>query len=159
MIKKLLFFLLVIFMLCNFSLVSFSATNIDNYYKNNSVVYFKDGSYIETIITQNTDFTVYSTNTTSGSKIVTYKDSDGVAQWSATLTGYFTYNGSSATCTSSSISYNIIDSAWKISSATATKSGSEAIGNIIAKRYFLGIPTKTVEKEFTLTCSATGVLS
>ena len=88
-----------------------------------------------------------------------FKNSDGEAQWSATLRGTFTYTGSSATCTASSISYTIENSKWKISSATASKSGNTASGHITAKRYTFGIPVQTVEAPIAISCSATGVLS
>lgn len=48
---------------------------------------------------------------------------------------------------------------WKITSATASKSGNKATGDVTAKRYVLGIPVETVEKTITLTCSASGVIS
>lgn len=93
-----------------------------------------------------------------GQKTATFYNSDNVAQWSATLKGTFTYNGSSATCTASSITHKIYSSNWKIASASATKSGNKATGKATAKRYLI-VPVQTVEKTITLTCSASGVLS
>ena len=87
-------------------------------------------------------------------KTATFYNSDNVAQWSATLKGTFTYNGSSATCTASSITHKIYSSNWKTASASTTKSGNKAT----AKRYLI-VPVQTVEKTITLTCSASGVLS
>lgn len=124
---------------------------------NGSVVYFDDGSYLVTIITEST--TTRATKTKSGTKDLTYYDSNDNLEWRITLTGSFSYTGSSATCTSSSISYDIIENSWKIPTAVASKSGNKAIGDIVAKHYVLGIPTKTVTNTITLTCSATGTLS
>ena len=138
-----------------FSVLCFNALAVTN---DNDVIYFDDGSYIviseveETVSTR-------ATGTKNGQKTATYVDSDNVVQWKATLKATFTYTGSSATCTNSSITYTISDSSWKITEATATKSGNKATGDVTAKKYFLGIPTKTVEETITITCSANGTLS
>ncbi|MBO5290709.1 MAG: hypothetical protein J6K64_06385 [Clostridia bacterium] len=120
-------------------------------------IYFEDGSYIVITLEE----TTYSraTNTKSGSKTYTYTNSDNEKQWSVTLNGTFTYTGSTATCTNATISKVIYDDAWKFTSATTSKSGNKATGNITAKKYFLGIAIKTVNDSITLTCSATGTLS
>ena len=119
--------------------------------------YFEDGSYIITTISEESSITRAASSKT-GQKTVTFYNSDNVAQWSATLKGTFTYNGSSASCTASSITHKIYSSNWKIASASATKSGNKATGKVTAKRYLI-IPVQTVEKTITLTCSESGVLS
>lgn len=125
-----------------------------------SIEYFEDGSYIITTITEEkTSYATFTTKTKSGSKKITYKNTDGEVMWTATLTANFTYTGSSSSCTSSSIVYNVSDSTWKITSATTSNSGNKATGNVIAKHYFVGIPIKTIEATTTLACSANGTLS
>lgn len=124
-----------------------------------NIEYFSDGSYLITTIATVSDIAPMSTSTKSGSKSYHYYNSKDVEQWTATIIGTFSYNGSSATCTSSSTSYTIYNSNWKVKEATATKSGNKAIGNFTVKYYFLGVPTKTIEHTLTLSCSATGVLS
>lgn len=111
---------------------------------NESIVYFDDGSYLVTIITEST--TARATKTKSGTKDLTYYDSNDNLEWRITLTGSFSYTGSSATCTSSSISYDILETSWKIPTALSSKIENKAIGDIVAKYYVLGIPTKTVTK-------------
>lgn len=120
-------------------------------------IYFEDGSYIVITLEE----TTYSraTNTKSGSKTINYYDTNDNKLWSATLNATFTYTGNTSTCTSSSISKTIYNDNWKFTSATASKSGNKATGNITAKKYFLGIAIKTVNDSITLTCSATGTLS
>lgn len=140
------------FTLSIFSFTTMATPTDDN------IVYFEDGSYIVTSEIEILPST-RAANTITGQKNSTYVDSDGTVQWKATLKGTFTYTGSSATCTNSSITYTISDSSWKITEATATKSGNKATGDVTAKKYFLGIPTKTVEKAITITCSASGTLS
>lgn len=122
-----------------------------------STTYFEDGSYIITTIFEESSITRAASSKT-GQKTATFYNSDNVAQWSATLKGTFTYNGSSATCTASSITHKIYSSNWEIASASATKSGNKATGKATAKRYLI-VPVQTVEKTITLTCSASGVLS
>lgn len=122
-----------------------------------STTYFEDGSYIITTIFEESSIT-RATSSKTGQKTATFYNSDNVAQWSATLKGTFTYNGSSATCTASSITHKIYSSNWKTASASATKSGNKATGKATAKRYLI-VPVQTVEKTITLTCSASGVLS
>lgn len=124
-----------------------------------NIEYFSDGSYMITTIETVDGISLMSTSTITGSKSYHYYNSKDVEQWTATIIGTFSYNGSSATCTSSSTSYTIYNSNWKVTEATATKSGNKAIGKFTVKYYFLGIPTKTIEYTLTLSCSANGVLS
>ncbi len=151
--KKILSFVFALTLVA--SVLCFNTLAVTN---DNNIIYFDDGSYIviseveETVSTR-------ATSTKNGQKTATYVDSDNVVQWTATLKATFTYTGSSATCTNSSITYTVSDSSWKITEATATKSGNKATGDVTAKKYFLGIPTKTVDKTITITCSANGTLS
>lgn len=150
--KKILL-LLLIFTIVFLNATTTFATDINK----TCIEYMEDGSYLITSV--ETIRLSKSTETIIGKKTITYKDSDGLTLWSATLKGTFSYTGSSAACTASSITYSIIDDAWKITSATASKSGNTAFGTVVAKRYTLGIPFKTVEKDIALTCSADGSLS
>lgn len=124
-----------------------------------NIEYFADGSYLITTIETVNSISPMSSSTRSSSKSYYYYNSKDVQQWVVTIIGTFSYNGSSATCTSSSTSYTVYNSRWKVKSATATKSGNKAIGNFTVKYYFTGIPINTIERTVTLSCSATGVLS
>ena len=157
--KKILHISLIMLLLFGLSFNSSAITYNDNDIPNRTIEYFDDGSYMETIISSDENISVRSTYSKSGKKTVTFYNSEDVAQWSITISGTFSYTGSSATCTSASISHTIIDSNWEITSESATKSGNQAIGSVQAKRYFLGICTRTVNKSVTLTCSANGTLS
>lgn len=123
--------------------------------------YFDDGSYAVITIVSNEEVGIpkATAQTKSGSKSYDYYDSNNVKLWQLVLNGTFTYNGSTSSCTSSSVSYSIYDNAWRVTSAVASKSGNRAIGDFTVKRYFGFIPTKTVTKQLVLTCSASGVLS
>lgn len=91
----------------------------------------------------------------SGSKPYTCYDSAGTALWKVTLYGTFTYTGSSATCTASSISTTIYDSSWSTGSKSASKSGNKATGSATMKQSTV----KSVPVSLSLSCSASGSLS
>lgn len=119
---------------------------------------YEDGSYLEVIIEEN--ISTYSTSTKSGSKTTNYKDTSGNILWSVKISGTFTYTGSSATCTSSSITTTCPNSLWKLSNKKATKSGATASASVTAKEYSaLGICLKTINKTVKLTCDKNGKLS
>lgn len=119
---------------------------------------YDDGSYIEINLEQDSHFTRASS--TSGKKTSTYKDSNGKILWSVQVEGSFTYTGSSATCTSSSITTTCSANNWKLSNKTSSSSGATAIASATAKEYtLLGICTKTINETFRLTCSSNGKLS
>ena len=91
----------------------------------------------------------------SGSKPYTCYDSAGTALWKVTLYGTFTYTGSSATCTASSISTTIYDSSWSTGSKSASKSGNKATGSATMKKSTV----KSVPVSLSLSCNASGSLS
>ena len=95
----------------------------------------------------------------SGSKPYTCYDDAGTALWKVTLYGTFTYTGSSATCTASSISTTIYDSSWSTGSKSASKSGSKAIGSATMKQSSNNSTVRTVPVSLSLSCSASGSLS
>ena len=122
---------------------------------------FDDGSYIETVIKKTTSASSArsTTSTVSGKKTNTYRNSEGSALWSVTVTGTFTYNGSSATCTKSTVSATSYNSNWKISSSSASKSGATAKATASVKRYADGTYIRTMTQSVSLTCSKKGTLS
>lgn len=122
-----------------------------------TVEYFDDGSYAVIIIIEEANNSRASTKT--GSKIYEYRNSDDVIEWTYKLTGTFSYTGTSSTCTAVSDSYSISNDSWHINSHSCSKSGNTAYGTVTMKLKFLGITTKTVSHDLTLTCSANGTLS
>lgn len=121
---------------------------------------FDDGSYAVVTITQTqTRSARAAQSTTAGRKITDYYDSADVLQWSAIVTGNFTYNGTSATCTSAKVSHEIKDSKWKLHSSSASRSGNTARGDFEFYLYTLGVVhINTREAHPVLTCSPTGDL-
>lgn len=137
-------------------LLSIILLNMPSYVlANNGIEYFEDGSYgITTYEIQVAS--VLTKGTVSKIKSYTYYDSNDVKQWKVSITGSFSYTGSSATCTSSSTTYTIYDAKWKVTKSQASKSGRTATGEFTVKKYLLGIPTQTVNKTLTLSCSNSG---
>lgn len=150
--KKIILFLLTMIMMLSIVPIASATQESSNY-----IEYLDDGSYLVVSIESGGISRI--TNTKTAKKTITHKESDGEILWSATLKGSFSYDGSSATCTSSNITYSVTNNAWKITSATATESENKSLGNIIAKKYTLGIPFKTIEKTITIACSANGTIS
>lgn len=117
---------------------------------------FEDGSYItETIETSPTR----ASGTKTGSKVDTYYSGSGKTLWKVTLTGTFTYTGTSATCTNSSVATSVSDSAWYTVSKSASKSGSTAYGSATMGEKVLGVTVSKVPVSLSLTCDANGNLS
>lgn len=124
---------------------------------------YSDGSFGVTTITENIAVSTASAKafnaTKSGSISYSFYGASNVLLWKVTLAATFSYNGSTATCTSATPSYTVYNSSWKVTKSTASRSGNTATGIFTAKRYTLGIPVETVNKTLTLTCSPSGVLS
>ena len=122
--------------------------------------YFDDGSYIVTTITEEPSLSLTrTTNTKSGSKKATYYSASNVALWNVTVSGKFSYTGSSAVCTSSTVTSESLNSAWKLSNKSSSKSRATASATATYKQYVNGIAKNTTSKTVTLTCSNKGVLA
>ena len=153
----------VITILCvSFLAFSYSVSNASAFETNPTSIYAKEelenGYYLETVIT--TNHTQTRSSIRSGTKTATYRDINGKALWSITVNGKFTYNGKSATCTSSTYSKANYSTSWKLSNAKASKNGAAASASITAKQYHQnGSLLKTIDKTVKLTCSPTGSLS
>ena len=93
----------IITILCiSFLAFSHSILNASAFETNPTRIELENGYYLETVIT--TNHTQARSSIRSGTKTATYKDINGKALWSITVNGKFTYNGKSATCTSSTYS-------------------------------------------------------
>lgn len=128
---------------------------VSDYYE-----YLDDGSYFHIVITETVDASSRSTYTKSGEKSVTYRDADGVGNFTFTLYGSFQFiPGSSAACTSSSYSIDIYDANWENTTANAYALGNQAIGDATFKEKIFLITTDIQDVHLTITCTAYGTLS
>lgn len=147
---------IVIFVLILVLIITLVPCNILATTNDIETLHFDDGSYI-TIKMQIVESRA--TSTKSASKTYTYKNGDGVEEWRAVLSGTFTYTGTSATCTSSSCSVTITDSAWYQVSKTVNKSGASALAELTMGRKVLGITYTKKTINMSITCSPNGSLS
>lgn len=121
-----------------------------------STVYFKDGSYMVTTIEE---ISTRASGTKTQSKARTYYGSDDEIKWKILLTGTFTYNGTSSTCTSSTCNVDVYASNWYVVSKSAEKSGNEASCTVTMGQTFLGITISKPVHTLTITCDKDGNLT
>lgn len=148
--------LIIVALIVCFSMTFFTTTS-KAFDSNIQIEKLSDGSYFETIIIEEPN--TRTSNTKSATKTVNYKNSKGSILWTVSVHGTFTYTGSSSKCTLSTVSTNIYDSNWKITSKSSSKSGNKAIAKATTKLYQSGVAIQTVSKTVTLTCSANGNMS
>lgn len=120
------------------------------------IIYFDDGSYLVIEINHSQERATWRV---TGNKRYTYYSSDGTSLWYAVLTGSFDYTGTSSSCTSSSISVTVQDSAWYVISKSASKSGNKATASVTMGEKVLGVTVARVPVSLTLSCDANGNLS
>lgn len=136
--------------------VSMFALNASAEVYADNVIYLEDGSYIVIKVIESG---IRSTGTKTGRATYDYYDSDGVLGWTAVLNGTFTYNGSSATCTSSSCSVTVLDTAWYTVSKSASKSSNSATAALTMGKKLLGVTITRVQVDMILSCDPNGNLS
>ena len=92
-------------------------------------------------------------------KTLTYYSSSGQKLWEMSLRGVFIFDGISAICIDSYVSYSVYNSQWQFVSKTQTKSGNTASGSVTMKQVILGITVQTITKSLTITCDEHGNIS
>ena len=132
----------------------YAETNSSSCIINKYTIYLDDGSYYVTIISE-----VPSKSTKTGSKTTTHYGSSNNALWKVTVNGTFTYDGSSATCTSASHSVTVYENNWYIHSQNSYKTSNKAIADVTMKKKYLGIVTSTKDVHLVLACDKNGNLS
>lgn len=122
------------------------------------VVYYEDGSYAVVVMEEENTVT-RATNRKTGSKAYKYYTADDELVWTVTLNATFSYNGSSATCTSvNSLNVTIYDDSWRTYSKSSTKSGNTATG-YVTMRYSGLLGSRDIPATVTLSCDKNGNLS
>ena len=87
----------------------------------------------------------------------TYKSASGKSMWSVSITGTFTYNGSSAKCVSCSHSSKTYTTNWTIKSISSSKKDNSATANVVAVHTVNG--SNSIKRYVTITCSKNGTIS
>lgn len=121
-----------------------------------TITTFDDGSYLEIVITEGN---TRASNSKSGQKTLSYKNSNGEVEWKAVLSASFTYTGSSATCTSASCTVTTYSSDWYVVSKSTTRSGNTATTQLTMGEKYLGVTISKPSYTITLSCSNNGTLS
>ena len=143
----------IILCICFGILISNTTIMASTSQTNTVVETFSDGSYIESSISfPSTSKALSSSSTKTASKTSTYKNNSGKTLWSVTVTGSFTYNGST-------VSTTCPDRNWKIIKSFANKTDSTASATVSTAQYLNGIHMRTINRTIKLTCSKTGKLS
>lgn len=120
------------------------------------IEYLPDGGYIETVLLESA---VRASGTKTGTKTKRYVDSDGNEEWVIQLQGTFSYNGTSATCTSAICNVTVSANNWYVVSKSASKSGAKASADVTMGMKVLGITVSKSSYQLTLTCDKNGNLS
>lgn len=167
--KTVITFLLSFILLLNFSWTEVSATSVQKTINltpttpstsTSEIIYQDEDIIIECALTTSNSTSGIQTYSTSKekkhSKTLTIKNSSGTVLATYKLTGTFTYNGSSASCTKSSYSTSIKNSKWSFTSKTASKSSNKATGSYTLKNSSTG---KSYSGSVTITCSKNGTIS
>lgn len=152
MIKRVICIFLVAICVLSFPLHSYATNTIET----PSVIYLDDGSYITITVSE---IETRASGTKTGKKTYTCTANSGTVCWDATLTGTFTYTGSSATCTYSDCSVTIYENNWYTVSKSAAKSGNTATATVTMGRKVLGITIAKDTYNMVLSCDANGNLS
>ena len=121
-----------------------AASSADNI----TIEYLEDGSRYITIIENNYGYNTYNTNSTTvtKNKKTYYQNSSGENLWYVKVTGTFRYGSGTSVCTKSEVEAKSLNSNWKITNSSASKSGNTASATATAKKY-----TKTVTLKFSST--------
>ena len=133
----------------------FGASAAQETQTNDNIIYMDDGSYIVIEISEN----LSRSTTVKNTKTYTYYSSSGNEEWKAVLSGTFTYNGTTSTCTASSFDVTITNTNWYLASQTVGKSGNSATVEYTMGRKFLGITVDKRALSMTLTCDTNGNFS
>ena len=130
---------------------------------NAEIILLENGDYLETTISDvpilSSGLAVFSAASTVTKKKTTYyKNENGTVLWSVAITATFTYDGTTSKCTSYSHNTTCLSKAWKIKSASSSKSGNSATAKATATKSIDGTTTD-ITKTVTITCSKNGVVS
>lgn len=140
------------------SCISNISAQTNNSYKKEAayeIEILDDGSIIETIIEENSTNTKSSIK--SGTKTVNYKNGS-TTLWSISVKGTFSYNGTSVSCTNSTVLANSYSTYWKVTNKKSSRSGNTAIASATGKRYTAGVVVQTINREVKLSCNKNGDL-
>ncbi|MCI8635890.1 MAG: hypothetical protein HFJ05_09920 [Eubacterium sp.] len=163
--KKVIAFLLSFLMFLSVTSNDFYAREFlsdgDASYQNDTEVIYQDDEIVVTctlvVWKEVSDIGLYSLKqTVRSTKYVSITTIKGKVLATYTLTGTFTYDGSTSTCTNAVCATSVHNTKWHFASQTAAKSGKKAIGSYILKN---SSSNKSKSGQLTITCSKSGAIS
>ena len=117
--------------------------------------YLEDGSYFETtLLTLNTRSTLR-----GAVKRTTYYNKAGDPIWHVEVTANFTFDGSSAKCTSATASAKSYVSNWKILDTASSRSGNSGTATALDGSYVNGVFVGSMTESVTIYCDKNGKVS
>lgn len=130
----------------------------------NTIELLENGDYLETTITETPIFSLSlysakSSKTTTKTKTIYYKNSNGTILWSVYIRATFSYDGSTYVCTSCSHGYSVNDNKWSIANISSSKYKNTATTNVTAKQTQNSGATQTINRSITIKCSTDGTVS
>lgn len=117
------------------------------------IIYLEDGGYIVIEISTQPNIT---RSTVSKSKSYTAYSSADEAQWRATIIGIFTYDGRTASCTSSNCSVTIYNDSWYTISKTAWTDENYAKATVEMGKKVAGVTVQRQTCNLSLLCDRYG---
>ena len=143
------FILLSLMVLCG--VLSYTNTFAKDVYNSSfyskTTVLHEDGYIVAEIITNTSKFK-------TATKKLSYYTSSNKLLWTIHLSGTFSYNGSSSSCTKASCSISNLNSNWSVKSKSVTSSKNIARAKITMHQKGGG----NLSKELTLACDKNGKL-
>ena len=134
-----------------------SADAADNAVLSRTVVDFDNGSREETTVLQYASDPARGVIT--GEKIKNHYSQSRELVWRVKLTGSFTYNGTTSSCTEAHTEIYFYKSGWSVVSENTTHSGNTASTSVILGKNVLGVTMPGAYVNLSLSCDKDGNLS
>lgn len=133
-----------------------TAVAVESSSEKQEILYYDDGSCLIVTIQETT---LRSSDSKLGTKTYQYVSASGNLEWTAILRGYFYYDGSTSTCTSSVCDITISNSNWYVVNKRVWTSGNSACSEFTMGLKLLGVTATQKYFNMSLMCDAYGNLS
>lgn len=109
--------------------------------------------------TPNSEINLFSSSQTkSGSKTQRYVNSSGATLWYVTVHAFFTYNGSTSSCTSTDVTAGSNSSAWKVTNKSSWKSGNTGYASATGSHILSNSEITSTTRTVSISCTKNGTL-
>ena len=98
------------------------------------------------------------TQTKSGSKTQRYVNSSGATLWYVTVHAFFTYNGSTSSCTSADVTAESNSSAWKVTNKSSWKSRNTGYASATGFHILSNSEITSTTRTVSISCTKNGTL-